>query len=95
MKITNKIISIILISIICFAFVPKNISLAATETTLITVGTGIYKITVTNNTSINEIEKVLGKSKLTTKSAFGGNCYTFYTDDDYNNYLYIETNSKR
>ena len=40
-------------------------------------------------------EKVLGKSKLTTKSAFGGNCYTFYTDDDYNNYLYIETNSKR
>ncbi len=34
---------------------------------------------------------MLGKPKIKTISPFGGYAYTFYTNDDYDNYLYIET----
>ncbi len=64
---------------------------AATSQLLISVGTGNYYIEVTTTTTIDDIKKVLGEPKLTTPSAFGGEAYAFYTDDDYSNYLYIET----
>ncbi len=64
---------------------------AATSQLLISVGTGNYYIEVTTTTTIDDIKKVLGEPKLTTPSAFGGEAYTFYTDDNYSNYLYIET----
>lgn len=35
--------------------------------------------------------KCLKKERLSTVSMFGGNAYSFYTDE-YTNYLYIETN---
>ena len=58
---------------------------------LISVGTGNYHIEVTTTTTIDDIKKVLGEPKLTTPSAFGGKAYAFYTDNNYSNYLYIET----
>ncbi len=64
----------------------KNI-FAATGDLLISVG----NVTVNNNTTIDEISRVLGEPKLVTDSAFGGKAYTFYTDNNYSNYLYVET----
>ncbi len=66
---------------------------ALSSDALISVGTGYHKVTVTTNTKVPEIEKILGKAKIETPSAFGGTAYTFYTDDNYSNYLYIETTS--
>ena len=64
------------------------------KTDLISLGTGKYQITVTDETTIDDISKVLGDPKLKTKSAFGGYAYSFYTDSNYSNYLYIETTSE-
>ena len=64
---------------------------SATTDKLMTVGDSSHNITITKGTTIEDIEKVLGKPKIQTVSAFGGQAYTFYTDDDYNNYLYVET----
>ena len=50
-----------------------------------------FDFTVKSNTKVQEIIDVFGEPKLTTDSAFGGHAYTFYTDDNYSNYLYIET----
>ena len=60
----------------------KNI-FAATGDLLISVG----NVTVNNNTTIDEISRVLGEPKLVTDSAFGGKAYTFYTDNNYSNYF--------
>lgn len=87
----KRIISILLIIIIFVGLLPTNISFAEDEHFLISVGTGSYEITVTTKTTVNDIIKVLGQPKLTTPSAFGGHAYTFYTDNNYSNYLYIET----
>ena len=83
----------IFISILIFLGIAafSNKAFALTSGDLISVGTGNYSITVNTNTSISDISKVLGEPKLETSSAFGGKAYTFYTDDDYNNYLYVET----
>lgn len=50
-----------------------------------------FDFTVKSNTKVQEIIDVFGEPKLITDSAFGGHAYTFYTDDNYSNYLYIET----
>ena len=88
--IIKKIISLILIMILCISLIPTNISMAVTDY-CITVGTGNFEITVTKDTTVEEISNVLGEPKIVTKSAFGGYAYTFYTDENYSNYLYIET----
>ncbi len=67
---------------------------ATTSNYLIKVGTGQYAITVKEDTTVEDIIKVLGNPKLVTDSAFGGNAYTFYTDENYNNFLYIETTAE-
>ncbi len=78
-----------LILTICF-FLP--LSANAEENYLIKVGgTGSHSITVTENTTISQITSVLGEAKIKTESVFGGYAYTFYTDNNYSNYLYIET----
>ena len=64
---------------------------ALTSNDLISVGSGNYAITVSKTSTIQDIIDVLGEPKLVTKSAFGGYAYAFYTDDNYSNYLYIET----
>lgn len=69
----------------------KDTYAATNSDMLISLGTGGYQITVYKTTTIDDIIKVLGKPKLVTESAFGGSAYTFYTDDNYSNYLYIET----
>ncbi len=66
---------------------------ALTSNDLISVGTGRYAITVTKQTTVDQIKGVLGEPKVETPSAFGGRAYTFYTDNNYSNYLYIETTS--
>jgi len=76
--------------ILVSGLIPTSI-FAVTEKTLISLGTGQYAINITNKTTVNDIIKVLGQPKLKTPSAFGGYAYTFYTDDNYSNYLYIET----
>ncbi len=66
---------------------------ALSSNTLMSLGSGKYYINLTQNTTIDDIIKVLGEPKLETDSAFGGHAYTFYTDNNYSNYLYIETTS--
>ena len=77
--------------IICCIYMSTNLIYAADPDLLISVGTGAYKINVNKDSSINSIISVLGQPKLKTESAFGGHAYTFYTDSNYSNYLYIET----
>ena len=69
----------------------KDTYAATNSDMLISLGTGGYQITVYKTTTIDDIINVLGEPKLVTDSAFGGSAYTFYTDDNYSNYLYIET----
>ena len=91
----KKILMLFIVSVILFTSIPKiNISIAADSDMLIKMGTGKYQITVTKGTKVDDIIKVLGEPKIKTPSAFGGEAYTFYTDDKYNNYLYIETTAE-
>ena len=83
--------SVIIVFILMFNLSFNIVVNAVSSQLLISVGTGNYYIEVTTTTTIDDIKKVLGEPKLTTPSAFGGNAYTFYTDDNYSNYLYIET----
>lgn len=93
--IKRKIISVILILLIVLQIVPINIARASSDgNLLISVGTGQYAITVTTTTTIDDIKGALGEPKVITDSAFGGKAYTFYTDSNYSNYLYIETNDE-
>ena len=77
-------------------FVVKNCTFATTNnlksTDLIRLWDNDLNIdfTVTNNTTIDDIKKVLGEPKITTDSCFGGHAYTFYKDN-YSCYLYVET----
>lgn len=48
-------------------------------------------IVVTRDTIIEEIMAKYGSAKIVTDSAFGGKAYTFYTDNNYSNFLYVET----
>ena len=84
-------ISIVLMVLLFFNISFNVVSNAATSELLISLGTGEYYIEVTKTTTVDDIIKILGEPKLTTPSAFGGEAYTFYTDDNYDNYLYIET----
>lgn len=87
----KKMISLVFIIALCMGLLPSNVCMAVDNELLISIGTGPYAITVTTATTIDEIKNVLGEPKVTTSSAFGGHAYTFYTDDQYSNYLYIET----
>ena len=82
----KKIINSVLLIVLSIFMFTNNIIVTASDT-LITVG----EMKVTAETTIADIEKVLGEAKIKTISPFGGYAYTFYTDDDYSNYLYIET----
>ena len=84
-------ITIILTFILIFNISFPVMVKALASDVLISLGTGKYQIEVTKTSTVEDIIKVLGEPKLTTPSAFGGNAYAFYTDDNYNNYLYIET----
>ena len=87
----KKFVISVMIIMLVFNISFNIIANAESSDLLISVGTGIYHIEVTTTTTIDDIKKVLGEPKLTTPSAFGGEAYAFYTDDNYNNYLYIET----
>ena len=84
-------ISLFILFILIATISAKDTYAATNNDMLISLGTGGYQITVYKTTTIDDIIKVLGEPKLVTESAFGGSAYTFYTDDNYNNYLYIET----
>ena len=91
----NKIFfSVLVIVLLLFNLSFNVIANAATSDLLISQGTGQYAITVTKTSTVDDIIKVLGEPKLTTPSAFGGEAYSFYTDDNYSNYLYIETTAE-
>ena len=87
----KKLIITLIIMMLLFNLSFNIIVNATTSQLLISVGTGNYYIEVRTTTTIDDIKKVLGDPKLTTPSAFGGEAYAFYTDDNYSNYLYIET----
>ena len=87
----NTFLCIIITFVLLFNLSFNLIANAATSDLLISLGTGEYEITVTTSTTVDDIIEVLGEPKLATVSAFGGEAYTFYTDDEYSNYLYIET----
>ena len=61
------------------------------QTDLIRIHTSTMDYTITNTTTIDQIIQKFGAPKITTDSCFGGHAYTFYTDSNYSNYLYIET----
>ena len=84
----RKILSILIVFVLLFSLIPK---VEAVSDELITLGSGSYRITVKQNSTVDDIIKVLGQPKLQTPSAFGGYAYSFYTDSNYSNYLYIET----
>ncbi len=91
-KVINRFINIFILTVLLINLFPINIVEAITDANLlISVGIGKYAINVTKSTTIDDIIKVLGEPKIKTKSAFGGYAYTFYTDSNYSNYLYIET----
>lgn len=48
-------------------------------------------IVVTKDTTIEEIMAKYGSARIVSNSAFGGKAYTFYTDNNYSNFLYVET----
>ena len=87
----KKFVISVMIIMLVFNISFNIIANAESSDLLISVGTGNYHIEVTTTTTIDDIKKVLGEPKLTTPSAFGGEAYAFYTDDNYSNYLYIET----
>ena len=87
----KKLIASLMVIVLLFGLSFNIVVNAESSDLLISVGTGNYHIEVTTTTTIDDIKKVLGEPKLTTPSAFGGEAYAFYTDDDYSNYLYIET----
>ena len=87
----KKLIVSLMVIVLLFSLSFNIVVNAESSDLLISVGTGNYHIEVTTTTTIDDIKKVLGEPKLTTPSAFGGEAYAFYTDDNYSNYLYIET----
>ena len=87
----KKLIASLMVIVLLFGLSCNIVVNAESSDLLISVGTGNYHIEVTTTTTIDDIKKVLGEPKLTTPSAFGGEAYAFYTDDNYSNYLYIET----
>ena len=64
----------------------------SSSTDLIRIHSSNFDYTITTKTSISDIIAKFGEPKIKTDSAFGGYAYTFYTDSNYSNYLYIETN---
>ena len=91
----NKIFfSVLVIVLLLFNLSFNVIANAATSDLLISQGTGQYAITVTKTSTVDDIIKVLGEPKLTTPSAFGGEAYSFYTDDNYSN-LSLHRNNGR
>ena len=87
----KKIGRLFILLILLMAINCKNDVFALSSNDLISVGAGDNTVTVTKTTEIEEISEKLGEPKVVTDSAFGGKAYTFYTDDNYSNYLYIET----
>lgn len=49
--------------------------------------------TITETTTIDQINNMFGKPKLETQTAFGGKAYSYY-DSSYSYYLFIETNAE-
>lgn len=90
MKRKSIIVSIILIAMM-IVLNPKIHASLTSENELIRIHSNTIDYTITNNTSISDIISVFGEPKITTDSAFGGHAYTFYTDSNYSNFLYIET----
>ena len=87
-----KKLKIIITTLVLFCgIIFLNKTYALTKDDLISVGNGIQTFTVNINTKVEDIIAVLGNPKVTTNSAFGGHAYSFYTDDNFSNYLYIET----
>ena len=85
-----KLITVMIVFLSMSIFFKDNV-FALSDSDLISVGTGRYAITVSQDSSLQDIINVLGEPKLVTESAYGGYAYAFYTDDSYSNYLYIET----
>ena len=90
MKRKSIIVSIILIAMM-IVLNPKIHASLTSENDLIRIHSNTIDYTITNNTKISDIISVFGEPKITTDSAFGGHAYTFYTDSNYSNFLYIET----
>ena len=89
-----KRVKILLMSlVICAALCLTHTTYAAlsSQNDLIRIHTSTMDYTITNSTTIDQIIQQFGQPKITTDSCFGGHAYTFYTDDNYSNYLYIET----
>ena len=78
---------IVLFSLLLFLAIPKVYALS-TDELLIVNGNVIKK-----NHTIEDVKKMFGDPIVTTKSAFGGEAYSFSSYGDNTYYLYIETNA--
>ena len=89
----KKIIIFCLVLFITLIFAKNSTNAVLTKSTdLIRIHSSNFDYTVTTKTTIDDIIAKFGAPKIKTDSAFGGYAYTFYTDNNYSNYLYIETN---
>lgn len=87
----KKIGRLFILLILLTAINCENNVFALSSTDLISIDLDDETFIVTKTTTIEEISTKLGEPKVTTDSAFGGKAYSFYTDENYSNYLYIET----
>lgn len=78
---------IVLFSLLLFLAIPK-VNALSTDELLIVNGNVIKK-----NHTIEDVKKMFGDPIVTTKSAFGGEAYSFSSYGDNTYYLYIETNA--
>ena len=91
MKKVKLLFTLLFVSIVALITQNRVYASLANQTDLIRINNGIIDFTVTNNTTIEQIKEVFGEPKIVTESAFGGHAYTFYTQSDYSDYLYVET----
>ena len=92
MKKVKLLFTLLFVSIVALITQNRVYASLANQTDLIRINNGIIDFTVTNNTTIEQIKEVFGEPKIVTESAFGAHAYTFYTQSDYSDYLYVLIN---
>ncbi len=95
----KKIIKVLctLCFLLLISFSKDNVQAALASNELIKINkSNGQSFVVTKDTTIEQIMEEYGNIiRVQTDSVFGGQAYTFYTDDNYSNFLYVETTRDR
>ena len=87
-KLKTKIIAILLLLIILSFSFARTVEAFSSDNDFIKIDGK----TITKKTTIEEVNKMFGNPKIETQSPFGGKIYSYY-EDDYNYYLFLETDA--